>query len=178
MAADMRGLDLPDESFDAVLSVFGVFFVPDMEALTRELWALVKPGGRLVIAVWAPGLMAPATPAFWDAVRNERPDLVTDSPGWQRVSDPDDFRAMLCAAGIPDRSIEIDTVPGLHPLSAPEDYWTIVMGAGLRGTVEQLDSAAVERVRAHVLGVLRDGGVTALPIDAHLARATKSTDRT
>ncbi len=73
---DMRDLELPAASFDAVLLVFGVFFVPDMEALTRELWSLVKPGGRLVITVWARGLMEPAYSTFFEAVGAERPDLV------------------------------------------------------------------------------------------------------
>lgn len=31
-------LDYQAESFDAVLCVFGIFFVPDMPAAVRELW--------------------------------------------------------------------------------------------------------------------------------------------
>jgi hypothetical protein len=36
---------------------------------------------------------------------------------------------------------------GRHPLSAPDDWWTIVLGSGYRGTIEQLDPDARERVR-------------------------------
>ena len=36
--ADMLELDYQAESFDAVLCVFGIFFVPDMPAAVRELW--------------------------------------------------------------------------------------------------------------------------------------------
>ena len=35
--ADMTSLGYPDGYFDAVVSVFSVFFVPDMEGLVREL---------------------------------------------------------------------------------------------------------------------------------------------
>src|SRR5215831_7659703 len=47
LRADMRATGLDDESFDAVVSVHGVFFVPDRVALMRELWRLVAPGGVL-----------------------------------------------------------------------------------------------------------------------------------
>ena len=35
---DMTRLDRADASFDAVVCVFGIFFVPDMQALVAELW--------------------------------------------------------------------------------------------------------------------------------------------
>src|SRR5262245_36078364 len=34
--ADMTALEYPDGTFDAVICVFGIFFVKDMEALTAE----------------------------------------------------------------------------------------------------------------------------------------------
>lgn len=39
---DMTSSGYPDQSFDAVISVFSVFFVPDMEGLVRELWRMVR----------------------------------------------------------------------------------------------------------------------------------------
>jgi ubiquinone/menaquinone biosynthesis C-methylase UbiE len=36
--ADMTSLSYRDGHFDAVVSVFSIFFVPDMEGLVRELW--------------------------------------------------------------------------------------------------------------------------------------------
>ena len=35
---DMTDPGYADESFDAVICVFGIFFVPDMEGLLKELW--------------------------------------------------------------------------------------------------------------------------------------------
>ena len=46
--ADMTVLGYPDSHFDAVVSVFSIFFVPDMEGLVRELWRMVRPGGNHV----------------------------------------------------------------------------------------------------------------------------------
>ena len=46
--------DLPFGSadFDAVLSQFGLMFFQDRQAAIREMWRVLRPGGRLVIAVW------------------------------------------------------------------------------------------------------------------------------
>lgn len=52
--ADMRQSGEADEHFDAVISVFSIFFIEDMEGQLAELWRKVKPGGRLVVGVWGP----------------------------------------------------------------------------------------------------------------------------
>ncbi|WP_084678847.1 class I SAM-dependent methyltransferase [Methylocystis sp. ATCC 49242] len=49
---DMLALDYPDASFDVVACIFGIFFVPDMVAFTKELWRMVRPNGRLAITTW------------------------------------------------------------------------------------------------------------------------------
>lgn len=68
-----------DEQFDAVVCVFGVFFVPDMAAALRSMYGRVRPGGKLAITTWGPRFFEPATSAFWDSVRLERPDLAQHS---------------------------------------------------------------------------------------------------
>jgi ubiquinone/menaquinone biosynthesis C-methylase UbiE len=170
---DMRDLELPAASFDAVLLVFGVFFVPDMEALTRELWSLVKPGGRLVITVWARGLMEPAYSAFFEAVGAEQRDFVPPEPRWLRVADPAEFRAVLLGGGIPDEAIEIVGERGMHELPHPDEFWTIVLGSGMRGSLDPLPPDARERVRHRVLEFIEAKGIRRLPIDAYYGRATK-----
>jgi len=74
-AGDMLDLKIPQSSFDAVICVFGIFFVPDMQAAVRELWRLVRPGGKLAINTWGPRFFEPASTAFWDSIRAIRPDL-------------------------------------------------------------------------------------------------------
>jgi len=41
-----------DESFDAVVSQFGMMFFADREKAAREMFRLTRPGGRLAVAVW------------------------------------------------------------------------------------------------------------------------------
>ena len=170
---DMRDLELPAASFDAVLLVFGVFMVPDMEALTGQLWSLVKPGGRLVITVWARGLMEPAYGEFFEAVGAEQRDLVPSDPRWMHVADPAEFRAMLLGGGIPDEALEIVGERGMHELPHPDEFWTIVLGSGMRGSLDPLPPDARERVRHRLLEFIEARGIQQLPVDAYYGRATK-----
>lgn len=57
---DGAALPLPDEAFDAVLSLFGVMYVPDQAAAARELARVCAPGGRVVLTAWTPGSFMPA----------------------------------------------------------------------------------------------------------------------
>jgi ubiquinone/menaquinone biosynthesis C-methylase UbiE len=49
---DGMALSLPDASFDAALSIFGVILFPDAGAGMREIARVVRPGGRLAIVTW------------------------------------------------------------------------------------------------------------------------------
>jgi SAM-dependent methyltransferase len=53
--ADAEQLPFPDESFDVVLSSFGVMFAPNQERAAKELMRVVRPGGRIGLASWTAG---------------------------------------------------------------------------------------------------------------------------
>jgi ubiquinone/menaquinone biosynthesis C-methylase UbiE len=169
--ADMLDLGYPDASFDAVVCVFGIFFVPDMTAAVRELWRMVKPGGRLAITTWGPDLFEPANSAFWDAIADVRPDLQRGFNPWERISEPSGLREMLAEAGIYNAYIVAES--GTHPLTSPEDWWAIAMGSGYRGTLEQLDTEALALVRKKNLAQLDESQVDAIATNVIYAVAAK-----
>lgn len=47
-----EALPFADGSFDAVVSQFGLMFFPDRSRAIGEMLRVLRPGGRLVIAVW------------------------------------------------------------------------------------------------------------------------------
>jgi ubiquinone/menaquinone biosynthesis C-methylase UbiE len=49
---DAEQLGLPDESFDAVLCVLGLMYMPYPEKALREMRRVLRPHGRIVLAVW------------------------------------------------------------------------------------------------------------------------------
>jgi SAM-dependent methyltransferase len=52
--ADAEDLPFADDSFDVVLSTFGVMFAPRQERAAAELLRVARPGGRIGLASWTP----------------------------------------------------------------------------------------------------------------------------
>src|SRR5690348_12914931 len=46
--------DLLDDSFDVVMSIFGVMFAPKPHDVAREMVRVTRPGGRIVMGNWIP----------------------------------------------------------------------------------------------------------------------------
>jgi SAM-dependent methyltransferase len=170
-AVDVEHTGLPSESFDAVVCVFGVFFLPDMAAAVAEMWRLVRPGGVLAITVWGPGFLEPATTAFWTAVGAERPDLVGGFHPWTRITDTAALSQLFQDGGAATPTAEAE--PGTQPLAHPEDWWTVVLGTGYRATVQQLETTAAQRVREASVAWLREHDVRELQTNVVYARARK-----
>jgi ubiquinone/menaquinone biosynthesis C-methylase UbiE len=49
---DAEKLELPDASFDVALCALGLMYMPDAPQAVREMRRVLRPGGRLAIAVW------------------------------------------------------------------------------------------------------------------------------
>jgi ubiquinone/menaquinone biosynthesis C-methylase UbiE len=172
--ADMLELDYQAESFDAVLCVFGIFLVPDMPAAVRELWRFVRPGGKLAITSWGRNVLEPANSVFWRSVRELRSELYKSSEPWDRIADPADLRQMLREGGV--EADEVIAENRWHPIRSPEDWWTIVLGSGRRGAIEQLTPTEVTAVREANLAFVRDYRITRLETNALRAVVTKKSN--
>jgi ubiquinone/menaquinone biosynthesis C-methylase UbiE len=157
--ADMLALPFPDRHFDAVVCVFGIFFVPDMAAAVRSLWRVVRPGGKLAITTWGPRFFEPANTAFWNAVREVRPELYKGFNPWDRICDPASVHGLLREAGIDGADAEA--------------WWTAVLGSGYRGTLEQLEPRQRDWVRDVNLKYIRDSGLKSVEANVVYAVARK-----
>jgi SAM-dependent methyltransferase len=149
--ADFDQAYFRNASFDAVICVFGLFFFPVMPATLQKMWRILKPGGRLAITTWGPGLFEPGATVFWNAVRDVRPELYKGFNPWDSLTTPDAVRAVFEQAGLP--APEIEAEDRRLVLESPESLWTVVMGTGYRGTIEQLAPNELEHVRAACLSL-------------------------
>ncbi len=172
--ADMTALDFPDRYFDAVVCVFGIFFVPDMEAQVAELWRMVRPGGQLAITTWGAGIFSPAYEIWLAAVRRVRPDLYSAFNPWDRITTPDAVHKLFADAGV--RHVEITPEEGHQPLRAPEDFWTIALGSGLRWTIDQMGGELARGVRQEILDSLTMKGVDRVGTNVIYAIAQRRSD--
>jgi len=168
---DMLSMRFPVASFDAVVCVFGIFFVPDMAKAVSELWSRIRPGGKLAVTTWGPNFCEPASDAFWRSVKNVRPDLHKGFNPWDRIDSPANLRDIFDQARI--ASPNITREDRLHPINSAEDWWTIVLGSGYRGTIEQLDLAERQKVQEANLAFIRDEKISAIETNVLYAFAAK-----
>jgi ubiquinone/menaquinone biosynthesis C-methylase UbiE len=52
---DAEAMPYPDDTFDVVVSMYGVMFAPRPERVVTELQRVTKPGGLIALANWTPG---------------------------------------------------------------------------------------------------------------------------
>jgi len=169
---DMLSLRFPSGSFDAVVCVFGIFFVPNMSMAVHELWRLVRPGGQLAVTTWGPNLFEPANTAFWRSIKNVRPELYKGFNPWDRISDPANLEKILSEGGVELPRITAEN--RFHLINSAEDWWTIILGSGYRGTIEQLDASERDRVKDANLAFIRETKISAIETNVLYALATKS----
>jgi SAM-dependent methyltransferase len=134
--ADICALPNEQARFDVVVSAFSIHHASDMTATSRQLWELVRAGGRLLVGTWSERLFEPANAVFWDTVRHVRPSLWRPFHPWNAIDTPELLVDMLAAAGISGGQVAEELYA--HPLSEPEDWWTIVMDSHYRRVVDQL----------------------------------------
>jgi hypothetical protein len=70
---------------------------------------------------------------------------------------------------------QITLVDWAQPLSKPEDWWLIVLGLGLRWTVDQMGPVAAAHVRETTVEWLRTNNVSSIQTNVIYVVATKDT---
>jgi ubiquinone/menaquinone biosynthesis C-methylase UbiE len=169
---DMLSMRFPVSSFDAVVCVFGIFFVPDMVRAASELWSRVRSGGKLAVTTWGRNFCEPANTAFWRSIEKTRPDLHKAFNPWDRIDNPESLRKIFDEAGVASPIIIGEN--RLHPIGSGEDWWAIVLGSGYRGTVEQLTNVERENVKKANLAFIRHENVSGVETNVLYALATKA----
>ncbi|MGH2945679.1 MAG: class I SAM-dependent methyltransferase, partial [Solirubrobacteraceae bacterium] len=96
--ADVEALPFADGAFDAVVAAFVVNHLPEPERGAAEMARVVRPGGRLAIAMWGPpedvainGLPAAAAAA----AGLDGPGAIPPGPSSTRFTDPAELAGLL-----------------------------------------------------------------------------------
>ncbi len=169
--------NLPFETgaFDRVVSQFGLMFFEEPVAALNEMWRVLRPGGRLAVAVWGsledtPGYAAMA--ALLQRLFGVEIARELEAP--YSLGDRSDLLAMFAEAGIPDARLE--TLTGTARFSSIEDWvYTDIKGWTL---ADSIDDAQYDRLLAAAgtdlkAFVTADGSVS-FDAPAHIVTATKA----
>jgi len=174
---DMTALSFDDAAFDGVVCRWGLMLVPDIPAAAAEIARVLRPGGRVALAVWgAPDdndwMTAPGRSAL-ELGLVERPD--PDAPGPFRLSQDGLLAEVLADAGLTVEVVEDVSVMWRVPtLSA---WWGVSRDTSRslalvleRATPEETDAVRAGAERRLERYVQPDGSV-AVPGLARVALA-------
>jgi SAM-dependent methyltransferase len=145
---DMQAIDLPNSSVDRVVSRYGYMLVPDPALALRETRRVLRPGGRLAFATWAPAKQNPWATAYGPVLieRGLLEQPRPDEPGQFFLAEPERIEELVRGAGFDE--VSVTEVPAAFRAESWDEYRRIVsaLAATMREVLERLDDA----VRAEV----------------------------
>jgi ubiquinone/menaquinone biosynthesis C-methylase UbiE len=173
-AGKAETLPFSDAGFDAVLSQFGLMFFGDRVAAIKEMWRVLRPGGRLVIAVWDAAERSPGYASMIGLLQRLFGEpIANELRGPFVLGDPAAFRELLEQAGVPEPAVE--TIAGTARFPSIEAWvHTDIRGWTLADRIDDAQYQTLLRAAEPELRRYRqpDGSV-AFAAPAHIASATK-----
>ena len=171
-----EALPFPDETFDAVVSQFGLMFFADRHQALGEMVRVLKTGGRLVVAVWNSLENIPAYSAevrlLEETAGKPAADALRAPFG---LGDEKDLARIFADAGLASAIITTRTGTARFPsirvmVEADLRGWLPVMGVIL--TEDQINRILHDAEQALHPWATADGHA-AFPVSAHIVGATK-----
>jgi SAM-dependent methyltransferase len=169
-------LPFRDATFDAVVSQFGLMFFQDRSRALREMWRVLRPGGRMAVAVWASLEETPAYAAEVQLVeRMAGPAAANVLRSPFVLGDRAVLERTFAAAEIPLSSLI--TQPGTGQFPSIRAMVDTDLSGWLPITGVELDRQMVERILAEAESVFRpyltSDGTVRFASPAHIAVATR-----
>jgi SAM-dependent methyltransferase len=172
-----RAEELPfaEGSFDAVVSQFALMFFEDRQGAIREMLRVLKPGGRLAVAVWDSAENSPGYAALMDLLQRLFGEQAADALRAPFVlGDTQTLRALFASAGLPDA--QVTTQEGTARFPSIESWvYMEIKGWTLAEMIDDAQYAQLLAEAKRVLKPLADGqGKVSFSAPAHIVTATKA----
>jgi len=170
---DAQQLDLADASFDVVLCALGLMYLPEPARALAEMRRVLRPGGRIVVAVWGERSRCAWAPVF-PIVDAEVASEVC--PLFFRLGRHDSLAGELARAGFTDIATQRLAVT-LDHADADAASAAALVGGPVALAWSRFAAPVRERVRARYLDAIapwRQGARYRLPAEFVIASATAS----
>ena len=177
-AMDGEKLDLPDDSFDAVLCRLGLMYMPHPATALREWRRALRPGGRVAVVVFSTPERNSwgAMPASIIRRRAQLPPPVPGQPGPFGLGAAGVLEGVFTQAGFANP--EVRAVPAPHRATSAAEYVRVAREAfgGFNAMMAHLPVEECESVWKEIEGAMRGfespGGFEA-PGECLVGAATK-----
>ena len=175
---DAQALPFEDDSFDAVVCGYGVIHVPNPDVALKEMYRVLRPGGRLAISVWESPKPNNGFGALFGALKTHG-DLnvpLPHGPDFFQFSDAERMTDALTGMGL--RDIRVQSVDQSWSLDEPLGIIRAVLEGAVRARallLAQTDSAreAIERSVSEQMSQFSSGdGTFEVPMPAIVGAGT------
>lgn len=173
--ADAGALPFADRAFDAVVCQLGLQFFADRSTAMREMYRVLRPGGRVVVMVWR-GLERATGFAVLAAALEQH--IGREAAAIMRapfsLGDAEEITSLIAAAGFERLDLQAET-GAVRFSSVARFVASYVAGSPLAGPVAARPPEARDALLAEVVAKLEPvaGDEVEFPIEAYLARALR-----
>jgi len=161
---DAQALALADASFDQVMSLLVMNFIPDPQKAIAEMRRVTRPGGTLSACVWDYNAGMEMLRFFWDEVVALDPAMEPKDERHMKLSREGQLGELWRKAGLGDVREQALTIE--QRFTSFDDYWEpFLKGAGPGGAyvvalAEEPRRKLEARMRKRLLGDRTDGAFT------------------
>jgi SAM-dependent methyltransferase len=171
-------LPLPDVTYDVVMSQFALMYFPDRLAALGEMMRVLKPGGRLAVAVWGPFARATGYVTLTEIAQRRCGQAAADVLTAPFVlGDRDELIDIFDAAGVDDVVVELRdgtlTFPTVEVFVETE-----VKGSPLESLLDEESYQGLMHEADEKLRQFRsdDDGAVTMPMDAFVITGAKRSE--
>lgn len=169
-----ESLPFDNSSFSAVVSQFGLMFFEDRIVALREMWRVLEPGGRLVVAVWDSLEKTPGYAAVTVLLQRMFGDKIADGMRAPfNLGDTELLQSLFVAAEI--SHARVHTMEGTAHFPSIESWiHTDVKGWTLADLIDDAQYEALQQeAQTELKRFVRSDGSVEFRAPAHIVTATR-----